>query len=157
MSTKFRIGLVLLTITLISIAAHAAPPDTDLWLPYFETGGDLSSQSTLFSINNPSNALIDVTATVYTNWAIPVLTVPIHLAAHATQPVNLRDWLVYGALPARQRVCADSTAHCAELSVLKAQLMGQPSPSDRLYYASATEGSLLTGFVIFHATAPVFG
>src|SRR5437016_2571737 len=85
----------------------AAPADRTLLLPYFETGGDFSSKATLVSITNPGEAGAEVTATVYTNWAIPVVTVPFHLDAHATQSVNLRDWLVYGAQPAGKRFCAD--------------------------------------------------
>src|SRR5438477_1824048 len=97
------LGMLLLAAT----AAMAAPPDRTLLLPYFETGADYSSKSTLVSVTNPSDMPAAVTATVYSNWAIPVLTVPFHLGAHATQSMNLRDWFVYGALTADKRLCAD--------------------------------------------------
>jgi len=134
--------------------ANGAPPDKALLLPYFETGGDFSTKSTLLSVTNPSNVPAEVSVTVYSNWAIPMLTVPFHLNGHATQTMNLRDWFVYGALPADKRFCADGSASCQQLTVLKAQLAGAQSPADQLYYASPAGGAL-TGFAVLQSTAPI--
>jgi hypothetical protein len=139
-----------------AVVAKASPPDRALLLPYFETGGEFSTKSTLLSVTNPSSVPAEVNVTVYTNWAIPVLTVPFHLNGHATQSVNLRDWFVYGTLPADKRLCADGSVQCPQLTALKAQLAGTQSPADQLYYAS-TAGGALTGFAILQSTSPVHG
>jgi hypothetical protein len=135
---------------------QGAPPDKALLLPYFETGGEFSTKSTLLSVTNPSNVPAEVSVTVYSNWAIPVLTVPFHLSGHATQTMNLRDWFIYGALPADKRFCADGSVSCPQLTALKAQLAGTQSPGDQLYYASPAGGAL-TGFAILQSTSPVHG
>src|SRR5712691_2369679 len=114
-----------------AVVTQGAPPDKALLLPYFETGGDFSTKSTLLSVTNPSSIPAEVSVTVYSNWAIPVLTVPLHLNGHATQTANLRDWFVYGALPSDKRVCADGSAKCPQLTALKAQLTGAQSPADQ--------------------------
>lgn len=143
-------------VLLCAAVAKGAPPDKALLLPYFETGGDFSTKSTLLSVTNPSSVPAEVSVTVYTNWAIPVLTVPFHLNGHATQSVNLRDWFVYGALPAGRRFCADGSAQCPQLAALKAQLAGTQSPADQLYYANPAAGAL-TGFAVLQSTSPVYG
>lgn len=154
---SFRKSILAGLLVLFSaVVTKASPPDKALLLPYFETGGDFSTKSTLFSVTNPSNVPANVSVTVYTNWAIPVLTVPFRLSGHATQTVNLRDWFVYGALPADKRFCADGSAQCPQLTALKAQLAGAQSPSDQLYYASPAGGAL-TGFAILQSTSPVLG
>src|SRR5216684_8761725 len=126
---------ILATLLILFSAAvtMAAPPDKALLLPYFETGGDFSAKSTLVSVTNPSTVPAEVSVTVYSNWAIPVLTVPVHLNGHATQTVNLRDWFIYGVLPADKRTCADGSAACPQLAALKAELAGAKSPADQLY------------------------
>src|SRR5438552_3563813 len=119
---RFNKSILALFLVLIGAAvANAAPPDKALLLPYFETGGDFSTKGTLLSVTNPSNVPAEVSVTVYSNWSIPVLTVPFHLNAHATQTMNLRDWFVYGVLPADKRFCADGSASCPQLTALKAQ------------------------------------
>src|SRR5882724_9697812 len=110
-----KLILATLLVLLAATVTKASPPDKALLLPYFETGGDFSTKSTLLSVTNPSNVPTEVSVTVYTNWAIPVLTVPFHLNGHATQSVNLRDWFVYGAMPGDKRLCADGSAQCPQL------------------------------------------
>src|SRR5216684_2049274 len=154
---NFSKPILVSLLILFSVAAvKGTPPDKALLLPYFETGADFSTKSTLFSVTNPSNVPAEVSVTVYSNWAIPVLTVPLHLSGHATRSVNLRDWFVYGALPDGGRLCADGSAQCPQLAALKAQLAGAQSPGDQLYYASPAGGAL-TGFAILQSTAPVHG
>src|SRR5258708_1787672 len=138
---SFRTSILAgLLVIFSAVVAQGAPPDKALLLPYFETGSDFSTKSTLLSITNPSSVPAEVSVTVYSNWAIPVLTVPFHLNGHATQTANLRDWFVYGVLPSDKRVCADGSARCPQLTALKAQLAGTQSPGDQLYYASPAGG-----------------
>src|SRR5258708_14088665 len=154
---RFKTMSLLVLVLAGALNAQAAAPDTDLLLPYFETGNAATARSTVASVYNSSNVPVDVVATLYSNWAIPIMTVPMHLGAHATQPVNLRDWLIYGTLPGSAHVCANGSENVHELSVINAQLSGAPSPQDQLYYATATPDNMLTGFVLFHSSAPVVG
>src|SRR5260370_30943332 len=114
-----------------TLNGHAAAPDTDLLLPYFETGKDDAAKSTVASVYNSSNVPVDVVATLYSNWAIPIMTVPMHLGAHATQPVNLPDWLIYGTLPGCAHVCANGSENGHERAVINAQLSAAPPPQAR--------------------------
>src|SRR5258708_33554648 len=132
---RFKTMSLLMLVLAGALSVHAAPPATDLLLPYFETGNAATARSTVASIYNSSNVPVDVVATLYSNWAIPIMTVPMHLGAHATQPVNLRDWLIYRTLPGPVHLFPAGSATCHHLSAIHAQLSRSPSPQDQLYYA----------------------
>jgi hypothetical protein len=114
---------------------------TDLLLPSFEV--DLTGQgmTTLWSVTNALDQPVAAVATVYSNWGLPVLAVPVDLDSHQVRTVNLRDWLVAGNLPAGP-LSADA------LSELQATLSGQASPKDGLFYSNPTLPDRAMGYVV---------
>ncbi len=135
------IGLMMLIV--VSGAAVAQNvPSSDLLLPYFEVdSANTGGLTTLFAVGNATEKPVDVLATVYTNWAIPILDVPFTLQPHEIRTVNLRDWFRNGGNPAK-------TLTTPELQHLKAAASGERSPKDNLYYSTEIRPDLLAGYVV---------
>ena len=77
-----------------------AVPAATLLIPRFEV--DLSSaagQTTLFSVNNASDAPAVAHVTVWSEWTIPVLDFDIYLTGYDVQTVNMGSLLRDGILP----------------------------------------------------------
>lgn len=134
-----------------SLAALLAPapagavlrPSSDQLLPYFEVDFDNAfCRTTVFAVANDSDEKIDLLVTVHTNWGIPVLKLDLSLAADEVKTINLRDWIVSGALPGRH-------LSNAELADLQGALAGRICPSDGLYYADEVVPGRATGFITF--------
>lgn len=143
---SWRWGPLMLAIALLAIAPFAAAaitPESDVLLPWFEI--DLEHQevglATSFSVVNASPSSVQTRFTVYTNWGIPVLEVPLAFDRTEAKTIDLRAWIQKGVLPNR-------TLTPTELAHLQAALTGKPSPVDQLYYGSAFEGGLAVGYVI---------
>ncbi|MFL6198946.1 MAG: hypothetical protein ACJ76J_07205 [Thermoanaerobaculia bacterium] len=135
-------------LVLIALAALCAPaaaqnvPSSDLLVPYFEVdGANPGGLTTLFAVGNATDKPVDVLATVFTNWGIPILEVPFTLQSREVRTVNLRDWFREGGNPKK----ALSTL---EVKHLIAAASGQRSPKDNLYYASEVRPDLEVGYVI---------
>lgn len=143
---SWRWGPLMLAIALLAIAPFAAAaitPESDVLLPWFEI--DLEHQevglATSFSVVNASPSSVQTRFTVYTNWGIPVLEVPLAFDRTEAKTIDLRAWIQKGVLPNR-------TLTPTELAHLQAALTGKPSPVDQLYYGSAFEGGLAVGYVV---------
>ena len=135
-------------LTLVALATLCGPvtaqnqTSSDLLLPYFEVdGANPGGLTTLFAVGNATDKPVEVTATVYTNWGIPILDVPFTLKAREIRTVNLRDWFRQGGDP--NKVLA-----VAEVQHLAAAASGQRSPKDNLYYSSEVRPDLHVGYVI---------
>ena len=135
------VALALLTIA--PVATAAITPESDVLLPWFEI--DLEHQdvglATTFSVVNASPDTTRTKFTVYTNWGIPVLEVPLDFRRTEARTIDLRAWIVTGVLPHR-------TLTPAELAHLHAALTGKPSPADGMYYGSTVREGLAVGYVI---------
>lgn len=150
--TKSTIATLLLTALASAVSADPAPTgESRLLLPYFEVSLAGRAQTAFFSIVNTTDRELELTAKVYTNWAIPVLEVDVVLTGKQVLQVDLHDWLLSGRLPGGDTVCADGGADCLDLTHLQAALAGRPSTIDGLYYASELERGLATGFVTITA------
>lgn len=143
---SWRWGPLMLAIALLAIApvaGAAITPESDVLLPWFEI--DLEQQevglATTFSVVNASPSAVQTRFTVYTNWGIPVLQVPLLFDRTEAKTIDLRAWIQKGLLPHR-------TLTPAELAHLQAALTGKPSPDDQLYYGTAFDGGLAVGYVI---------
>jgi hypothetical protein len=133
-------GLILLAV-LCGAAAAQNVPSSDLLLPYFEVdSANSGGLTTLFATGNATERPVDVIATVYTNWGIPILEVPFTLRAHEVRTVNLRDWFRTGGNP-------DKALAAVELKHLAAAASGKRSPKDNLYYSTEIRPDLLVGYV----------
>jgi len=106
MSTKLRRWGPLLTsiafLLMISTGAGAAiTPESDVLLPWFEV--DLANPdagvATTFSIVNASAGSVRTRLTMYTNWGIPVLEVPLTFSRAEAKTLDLRAWIARGVLP----------------------------------------------------------
>lgn len=128
------------------LARAEVQPSSDMLVPYFEVDTHSFGRNTLFAVVNPLGLPIDLTITLYSNWGVPVLEVPLTLVPNQVQSVSLRDWIAFGRLPGR-------TLSAAEIEHLKAALSGKPSPKDGLYYGSALVPDRAYGYVLLHATA----
>ncbi len=126
--------LALICLAVSTLPAAAEPtPSSDLLVPYFEVNLAGSGRTTTFAVGNAdAEAAVDVLATVYTNWGIPILQEPFALEAGEVRTVNLRDWLQSGDLPSGQ-------LGAAELAHLQAALTGQPSPKDDMFYSTQAD------------------
>lgn len=145
-STRTAISLVALALALAAPAAAEPRTSSDLLLPYFEVGLDEKGKTTLFALGNAYHQEVQVRVSVDTNWGIPVLAMTLTLGPGQVQTVNLRDWIVNGALPNRN-LGPDVLAH------LQAGLAGEPSPKDGLYYGQAVEPGLAVGSISFRVPA----
>ncbi|MES1242389.1 MAG: hypothetical protein ABUT39_12280 [Acidobacteriota bacterium] len=142
MKMKILTACLLLAAAVCGTAAAQNVPSSDLLLPYFEVdGANQGGLTTLFAVGNATEKPVDVLATVYTNWGIPILEVPITLQAREVRTVNLRDWFRNGGNPAK-------TLTTAELQHLSAAASGKRSPKDNLYYSKEIRAELLVGYVI---------
>lgn len=129
-------------------AAGEIRPSSDVLMPYFEVelkDAPDTARTTLFAICNDADVPVSVMIAVSTNWGIPVLEVPLTLAANEVKTVNLRDWLLRGELPGRK-------LSAEELSHLQAALSGQASPRDGMYYSTAVAPGLAVGSVTFRTS-----
>ena len=141
-----RWELVLLAIVLLLLTASAQAaitPESDVLLPWFvidleqhETG-----LSTTFTVVNASPKTVRARFTVYTNWGIPLLEVPVAFNRAEAKTIDLHAWIADGLLPNR-------TLTPAELANLHAALTGKPSPEDGLYYGTAFQPGIAVGYVI---------
>jgi len=135
--------LAFAVLAIAPIAAAAITPESDVLLPWFEI--DLEHPevglATTFSIVNASPSAVQTRVTVYTNWGIPVLEVPIDFQRTEAKTIDLGAWIAKGALPHR-------TLTVAELAHLQAALTGNPSPVDGLYYGSVFQEGFAVGYVI---------
>jgi uncharacterized repeat protein (TIGR01451 family) len=139
---KTLTACLILMAAVCGTAAAQNVPSSDLLLPYFEVdGANQGGLTTLFAVGNATEKPVDVLATVYTNWGIPILEVPITLQAREVRTVNLRDWFRSGGNPAK-------TLSADELKHLAAAASGRPSPKDNLYYATEIRPELLVGYVV---------
>jgi hypothetical protein len=79
----------------------ALQPAATLLLPYFQvaTGADRNGLTTLVTVVNTSSQPQIARATIWTDWAYPVITFDIFLTGYDVQPINLYDVLVNGRLP----------------------------------------------------------
>src|SRR5215210_7653852 len=121
-------------------AAAQNVPTSDLLVPYFEIDPDPAGTTTLFAVGNATDKPVDVHATVYTNWGIAILVVPLTLQAHELRTVNLRDWFRTGGDPVK-------TLSALEREHLAAAASGQRSPKDKLYYSTEVRPDALAGYV----------
>jgi hypothetical protein len=141
MKKTLTVCLVLLA-AVCGTAAAQNVPSSDLLVPYFEVdSANPGGLTTLFAVGNSTEKPVDVLATVYTNWGIPILEVPFTLQSREVRTVNLRDWFRTGGNPAKALATA-------ELQHLAAAASGQRSPKDNLYYSSEVRPGLLVGYVI---------
>lgn len=121
-------------------------PSTDLLLPYFEVDLGAGGMTALFAITNSSEQPVSAVATIYTNWGIPVLDVPLAFGPRQVRSTNLRDWIAGGKLPA-------GTLPASQLAVLQANLTGGRSPKDALYYSTAVAAGRAAGYVIIRVAS----
>ncbi len=97
-----------------------------------------------------ANALdkpVDATLTVFTNWGIPVLGLPLKLKAREVWTADLQDWLTTGNLSGRARLSA------GDLADLRAQLSGQASVQDGLFYGTAGAHGRAAGYITLRTKA----
>lgn len=116
-------------------------PSSDLLLPYFEVdlqGGDATA---VFAVANALDKQVDVAATLYTNWGLPVVSTQLRLQPRQIWTADLRDWIVEGNLPGRKPLTA------GELMVVQAMLGGQPSPADGLYRSTEVALGRASGYL----------
>ena len=126
--------------------ATAQPqPSAEVLLPYFEVQAKADGATTLMAIANALDKPVDIQITLYSNWGIPLSSVPLTLAAREVRTFNLRAW-VAGQLPGRSLTVA-------QVGHLKAALSGQKSPKDNLYYSTPVAGRF-TGFVRIVTQSP---
>jgi hypothetical protein len=143
-TTKKSLTICLALVALAALCGPAAAQNqasSDLLLPYFEVdGANPGGLTTLFAVGNSTDDLVEVVATVYTNWGIPILEVPFTLQAREIRTVNLRDWFRQGGDP--KKVLAT-----AEIEHLAAAASGQRSPKDSLFYSTEVRPDLEVGYV----------
>ncbi|MEA2489962.1 MAG: hypothetical protein QOH21_1754 [Acidobacteriota bacterium] len=79
----------------------ALQPAATLLLPYFQVAArqDRKGLTTLVTIVNTSSQPQIARATIWTDWAYPVITFDIFLTGYDVQAINLYDVLVNGLLP----------------------------------------------------------
>ncbi len=141
-----RWGPVMLAIALWMIAPLASAaivPESDVLLPWFEVELEKhdSGLTTTFSVVNASNDPVNTVFTIYTNWGIPVLEVPMAFDRAEAKSIVLDDWLAHGLLPDRQ-------LSPAELADLQARLTGSPSPITGLYSSTPFSPGMAVGYVV---------
>jgi hypothetical protein len=137
------IALLILSIawTFTGMAQAQLRPSSAVLLPYFEVDLGSSGKTTTFAVGNVLDRSVDIQIEMRTNWGIPVLSLPVTLAAHEVKSFNLRDLILQGNLLGRSLQPADK-AH------LKAALTGQRSPKDNLFYSTQVVPNLAVGSVV---------
>ena len=141
---------ITLASTLFPFALSAQPnstPESHLLLPYFEVSLEGEEQTTFLSLVSSGEGNLELTARIYSNWAVPLLEVGMTLASKQVRSINLRDWILRGRLPNGETVCSDGGDDCLELEHLRQALSGRPSSMTQLYYGSAVEAGLASGFM----------
>ena len=138
-TTSGRRWLVLLAAVLLLFtipARGAITPESDVVLPWF--GIDLTRDdgglSTRFNVVNGSPETIQAMATVYSNWGIPVLEVPLTFKPDEAMTLAIHEWIIHGLLPDGSSLSEN------DLADLQAKLTGRPSIADGLYYGTSYEG-----------------
>jgi hypothetical protein len=136
--------LALLALTTAGAALADAPPQpsAEVLLPIFEVDLAAGGRTTLFAVANALDEPVEVTASVRTNWGIPVLQVPLTLAPREVRTVNLHAWIVRGELPA-------GILDEPERAHLEAALAGRRSPKDDLYYGKELAPNRAMGSIVF--------
>jgi hypothetical protein len=103
-----RPGIPLLPWLLLALAAPAAAeigtvddvPAATLLVPYFEVDlDDPDGRTTLFSINNASQAPAIAHVTLWTDLSVPTLDFNVYLTGYDVVTLNLRDLFDQGLLP----------------------------------------------------------
>jgi len=125
-------------------AAAQGQPSTDLLLPFFEVDVERPGLTTVFAVGNDAEVPVDVEVTVYSNWGIEILRVPLTLDAKAVKTVNLYDWLVLGKLPS-------NTLGIETLTHVQQALCGQRSERDQLFYSTEIAFNHAVGFITVSA------
>ncbi|HEX3530446.1 MAG TPA: hypothetical protein VH988_25575 [Thermoanaerobaculia bacterium] len=120
--------------------AHLSP-SSDLLLPSFEVDLAGRGMTTYLSVTNSSDQPVQAVATVYTNWGIPVLQVPVAFDPHQVWTFNMVDWIGLGSLPGGPLPKAD-------LAQLQAALTGETTPKDHRCYSTPTASGHAMGYVI---------
>ena len=143
--------LSLMVLASVVVAEPAPTPESHLLLPYFEVSLEGLEQMTFLSFVNSGNDTIFLTAKLYSNWAVPMLEVPIQLQGREVKSINLHEWVMNGNLTANEKVCSDGSNDCMELTHLQEALSGQPSTMTQLYYGSVVEEGVATGFITIEA------
>ena len=129
-------------LVLAAAAGAQIRPSAEVLVPYFAI--DLANPSegdgTLFAVCNHGPEASDVVFTVFSNWGIPMLETRRTMQGDEVVSVNLRDWIVYGALLERSLTVE-------EIEHVKAALSGRQSPQDHRYYGTEIEPDLAVGYV----------
>jgi hypothetical protein len=123
------------------VLAAQPKPSSDLLLPWFEVDLEGGEATTVFAIVNSLNKQVDVTAALYTNWGLPVISTQVRLKPGEVLTADLRAWIGEGHLPGRQPLTA------GEMLLVQAMLSGQPSPTDGLYRATDVAFGRATGYL----------
>lgn len=74
-------------------------PAATLLLPYFEVDPAPNGITTLFSVNNSGPEPLVARVTLWTDWGIPTVTIPLYLTGFDVVTLNLRSVLVDGFIP----------------------------------------------------------
>lgn len=123
------------------LLAAQPKPSSDLLLPWFEVDLQGGEATTVFAVVNSLDKQVDVVATLYTNWGLPVVSTQLRLQPRQVWTADLHDWIVDGTIPGRKPLTA------AEVLVVQAMLSGQPSPGDGLYHSSDAAFGRATGYL----------
>ena len=144
-----RIHRTILALSLLAASLLAAGPasaqirpSAQVLVPYFavDLANPQEGDGTLFAVCNHGPEASEVVFTVFSNWGIPVLETRKVMQGDEVVAINLRDWIVYGALLERSLTVP-------EIEHLKAVLSGKPSPQDGLYFGTEIEPDLAVGYV----------
>ena len=127
-------------------------PAATLIVPYFEVDlEDPSGPTTFFSIANAGALPTLVNMVIWTDWGLPVLTLPLSLAGDGLQSFDLRRILAEGRLPPAPNApgcLLRDDLRADELELLAVRLTGRPSPEDGLCWGSPRgETSVAKGYV----------
>ena len=117
-----RLAVLLLTIALPAAASTnnddtcdlAVAPAATLLLPYFEVDVHqpaTTAKTTLFTVTNVTSMPQIARVTLWTDWAYPILTFNLLLAAYQVQPVSLYEVLVRGRIGTDTPIEFPSTAN----------------------------------------------
>ena len=110
-----RIVAIVLLVALCAVSGTAfaeigtidAVPAATLLIPRFEVDiSNAAGQTTLFSVNNASDAPTIAHVTVWSEWSVPVLDFDVYLTGYDVQTINMGDIIRDGILP---RTAPDST------------------------------------------------
>jgi hypothetical protein len=120
-------------------AAAQQRPSAEVLLPYFEVDLRQNGINTVFAVGNAEDTPVEIAITVSTNWGVPISRCQLTLAPGQVRKFDLRSWIT-GSMPGRK-------INRTEQKHLQAALLGQASPRDQLYYATAVAPFLAVGSV----------